>query len=80
MKKTGIFYSFSTQKTAKIAQQIKDNFGEVYICGFDINNQAIEKAKVLREKFPTLKWSLFLLQMLYSVKLRDHLMIVNIEL
>ena len=28
MKKTGIFYSFSTQKTAKIAQLIKDNFGD----------------------------------------------------
>ena len=34
----------------------------------DTPDQAIEKAKVLREKFPTLKWSLFLLQMLYSVK------------
>ena len=30
----------------------------------DTPDQAIEKAKVLREKFPTLKWSLFLLQML----------------
>jgi len=28
MKKTGIFYSFSTQKTAKIAEQIKAAFGD----------------------------------------------------
>jgi len=33
----------------------------------DSPDQAIEKARILREKFPTLKWSLFLLQMLYSV-------------
>jgi len=34
----------------------------------DTPDQAIEKAKVLREKYPTLKWSLFLIQMLFSVK------------
>jgi tetratricopeptide (TPR) repeat protein len=34
----------------------------------DTPDQAIEKAKVLREKHPTLKWPLFLIQMLYSVK------------
>ena len=28
MKKTGIFYSFSTQKTSKIAEQIKAAFGD----------------------------------------------------
>lgn len=34
----------------------------------DTPDQVIEKATALREKFPTLKWSLYLLQMLYSVK------------
>ena len=34
----------------------------------DTPDQVIEKAKALREKFPTLKWSLYLIQMLYSVK------------
>ena len=34
----------------------------------DTPDQAIEKAKALREKYPTLKWSLFLIQMLFSVK------------
>ena len=34
----------------------------------DTPDQAIAKAKVLREKYPTLKWSLYLLQFMYSVK------------
>lgn len=28
MKKTGVFYSFNTVKTAKIAEKIKEVFGE----------------------------------------------------
>jgi tetratricopeptide (TPR) repeat protein len=34
----------------------------------DTADEVIEKARILREKFPTLKWPLYLLQLLYAVR------------